>query len=70
MPTASTTCCALMTPPATGAGLKRLPVDAAVRARSPLGDGRLAVALDDGLLVLELANDIAATEPPGALQAS
>jgi WD40 repeat protein len=48
--------------PATGAGLKRLPVYAAVRALSPIGEGRLAVALDDGLLVLDLANNIAATE--------
>jgi WD40 repeat protein len=34
--------------PATGAGLKRLAVDTVVRALSPLGVGRLAVALDDG----------------------
>jgi hypothetical protein len=55
---------------AIGARLKRLPVDASVRALSPLGEGRLAVALDDGLLVLHLANDIAATEPLSALEAS
>jgi WD40 repeat protein len=55
--------------PASGAGLKRLPVDAAVRALSPLGEGRLAVALDDGLLVLDLANGIAATQPLTALEA-
>jgi hypothetical protein len=29
-----------------------------------LGEGRLAVALNDGLLVLDLANDIEATELP------
>jgi WD40 repeat protein len=56
--------------PASGTGLKRLPVDAAVRALSPLGKGRLAVALDDGLLVLDLTNDIADTEPLSAPQAS
>ena len=56
--------------PATGAGLKRLPVDAAVRALSSLGEGRLAVAIADGLLVLDLANDIAATEPLSAPEAS
>ena len=56
--------------PASGAGLKRLPVDAVVQALSPLGEGRLAVALDDGFLVLDFAKDIAATDPRSAPEAS
>jgi WD40 repeat protein len=56
--------------PTSGAALKRIPVEAVVRALGPLGEGRLAVALDDGLLVLDLANDIAATEPLSAPEAS
>ena len=56
--------------PTDGAGLKRLPVGRDRQSYQPAWRRRLAVALDGGLLVLDLANDIAATEPTGALKAS